>query len=136
MRKGIILCLACLLMGNALADETKDIFKGKLFPPNVVLEHRSELGISREQFTEIRATVVQTQTAIAEHEWDMQEAYTKVLQLLDERPLDEQIVVNHVNDVLLAENQVKILQMVMLVKIRNLLTDEQIAYLEANWSTK
>lgn len=136
MRKGIFVVLAVAAFGGALAEDTRDIFKGKLFPPNVVLEYREELGLTKAQYTEIRAAVVEVQTQVAEHEWDMQEAYSRVLGELDNRPLDAQVVARHVESVLAAENKVKLAQMGMLVRIRNLLTDEQIEFLEKNWSRK
>lgn len=134
MRKTVIALVGCIAFGAAQANETKDIFKGKLFPPNIVLEYREELDLSREQYTEIRAAVVEVQTQVAEHEWDMQEAYTAVLASLDDRPLDEQAVIGNVKAVLTAENKVKLAQMGMLLRIRKVLSDEQIEFLEANWS--
>ncbi|MDJ0759267.1 MAG: hypothetical protein QNJ19_07705 [Woeseiaceae bacterium] len=134
MNRIVFLLLACVAFNAASANETRDIFKGKLFPPNVVLENRGELDLTREQYTAIRAAVVEVQTQVAEHEWDMQEAYTSVLESLDERPLDEQQIISNVKAVLAAENKVKLAQMGMLIRIRNLLSDEQIEFLESNWS--
>ena len=129
------LFFAALLMAVSVnANETRDIFKGKLFPPNVVLEFREELDLSKAQYTGIRSAVVAVQAEVAEHEWDMQEAYSRVLNLLDQRPRDEALVTREVTAVLQAENRVKLAQMKMLVKIRNLLNDEQVEFLEANWS--
>ncbi len=132
-RTGLFFALL-LLAVSVNANETRDIFKGKLFPPNVVLEYREELDLTKDQFTAIRSAVVAVQAEVAEHEWDMQEAYSRVMNLLDERPLDESLVTREVTAVLQAENKVKLAQMTMLVKIRNLLTEEQVAFLEANWS--
>lgn len=132
-RIGLFL-VALLLAVSVNANETRDIFRGKLFPPNVVLEYREELALTKAQYTEIREAVVAVQAEVAGHEWDMQEAYSRVLNLLDQRPLDEALVTREVTAVLQAENKVKLAQMTMLVKIRNLLNDEQVAFLEANWS--
>ena len=134
MTRLVVFLGALLLAVSVNANETRDIFKGKLFPPNVVLEYREELDLTKEQFTAIRSAVVAVQAEVAEHEWDMQEAYSRVLNLLDDRPLDEAVVTEGVTAVLQAENRVKLAQMTMLVRIRNLLTDEQVAFLEANWS--
>ena len=133
MRKGLycLLILACLAGGTALAENPKDVFKGKLFAPNVILEHREALGLSKDQFTAIRAAVVEVQSGVAEHEWDMQEAYQALMAELDKSPVDEEKVIEHADEALLAENQVKKKQMAMLVRLRNLLTDDQIAYLES-----
>ncbi|MEM1176156.1 MAG: hypothetical protein AAGI27_15200 [Pseudomonadota bacterium] len=131
-----VLFAALFLAVSVNANETRDVFEGKLFPPNVVLEYREELKLTKAQYTEIRAAVVSVQAEVAEHEWDMQEAYSRVMNLLDKRPLDESLVTREVTAVLQAENKVKLAQMTMLVRIRNLLDEEQVAFLEANWSQK
>ncbi len=134
MKKGIflVLAVASLGLGTALAAAPKDdVFKGKLFPPNVILENKAELGLSKAQFKAIRAAVVEVQSGVAEHEWDMQEAYQALMQELDEAPIDENRVLELASKALLAENQVKKKQMAMLVRLKNLLTDEQVSYLES-----
>ena len=129
---GIVLLVCSLLLGSAdAANAQKDVFKGKLFPPNVILQHQAELDLSKEQFTAIKTAVVEVQANVAEHEWDMREAYVGVMTELDKSPVDEERVMALVNTVLLAENEVKKEQMTMLIRLRNLLTDEQIAFLEA-----
>ena len=108
-----------------------DVFKGKLFPPNIILEHQDELNLSKEQFTAIRTAVVEVQGNGAEHEWDLREAYQRAMAELDESPVDEDKVLENIDAVLRAENEVKKLQVAMLIRLRNLLTDEQMAYLRS-----
>ena len=131
MRKGLIylLIIAGLMVGTASAEE--DVFKGKLFAPNVILEHREALALSKDQFTAIRAAVVEVQSGVAEHEWDMQEAYQALMTELDQAPIDEDKVLELASKALVAENQVKKKQMAMLVRLKNLLTSEQVSYLES-----
>ncbi len=134
MRKGLLIALltACFCLGAAVAAQPKaDVFKGKLFPPNVILQHQDQLGLSKEQFTAIKAAVVDVQANVAEYEWDMREAYLGIMSALDESPVDEGKVMALVNTVLLAENEVKKEQMTMLIRLRNLLTGEQVTYLES-----
>jgi Spy/CpxP family protein refolding chaperone len=109
----------------------KDVFKGKLFAPNIILEHQDELGLTKEQFTAIKTAVVEVQASIAGHEWDLREAYQQTLASLDETPIDEEQVLKNVEKALLAENQVKQLQVRMLIRLRKLLTPEQVEYLQA-----
>lgn len=135
MRKEILVLLGVALLsaGTALAQGEKgDVFKGKLFPPNVILEHQAELELSKQQFTAIKKAVVEVQSNVAEHEWDVREAYLSIMAELDKQPIDEGKALEYVSAALLAENQVKKQQMAMLIRLRNLLTDEQVAYLEAN----
>ena len=138
MKKGILCLLAVvsLGMGAAIAEEPKDVFKGKLFAPNIILENRDALQLSKEQFTAIRAAVVEVQAGVAEHEWDMQEAYQALMLELDRAPVDEDEVLRHTNTALLAENQVKKKQMAMLVRLKNLLTADQISHLESVYGSR
>ncbi len=133
MKKGILIVLfTCLAFTTTMAAGPRaDMFKGKLFPPNVILEHRADLNLTREQFTAIKAAVVEVQANIAEFEWDMQEAHQNIMAELDQSPVDEKRVLEHVSAVLAAENQVKKQQMTMLIRLRNLLTPDQVAYLES-----
>lgn len=129
----IIVCLV-LCAGLAMAQHgggNPDPFKGKLFAPDLILKNQAELDLSKEQFTSIKAAVVEVQANVAEHEWDLREAYQKVLAALDEEPIDEDKVLDNVNDALLAENQVKKQQVAMLIRLKNLLNEEQVAYLES-----
>jgi hypothetical protein len=125
----VLLIAAGTLSGAATAEE--DPFKGRLFPPQVILEHRDELALSESQFSGIRAAVVEVQSSVAEYEWDMQQAYLALIAEIDERPIDEDAVLEHAQVALSAENEVKKRQMMMLVRLKNLLTDRQIDYLES-----
>lgn len=133
MKKGLLcLLVAVALLGaTAHAQDQKDVFKGKLFAPNIILENREELQLSKEQFTAIRKAVVDVQAGVAEHEWDMQEAYQALMLELDKSPIDEGRVLEYAGKALQAENQVKKKQVAMLVRLKNLLTREQVAYLES-----
>ena len=131
MRKQLIFACIATLLGSAVfaAQPKGDLWKGKLFPPNVILQHQDELGLSKEQFTAIKAAVVEVQGAVAEHEWDLREAYMNVMSELDKTPLDEDRIMELVEKALLAENEVKKEQVTMLIRLRNLLTDDQVAFL-------
>ena len=134
MKKGLLILLACTCLGvtTVAAKEPKDdVFKGKLFAPNVLLENQAELELSKQQFTDIRRAVVDVQANVAEHEWDVREAYQSILAELDRAPIDEVQVLEYVDAALRAENEVKKLQVAMLIKLKNLLTAEQVAYLES-----
>ncbi len=132
-RNGIAI-IACLMLclGVAMAQDRggkPDPFKGKLFTPDIILRNQAELNLTKEQFTAIKAAVVGVQSNVAGHEWDLREAYQKILAALDESPIDEKKVLENVNDALLAENQVKKQQVTMLIRLKNLLNEDQIAYL-------
>ena len=127
--------VACLALASSLTHaqgmgDRKDVFKGKLFAPNIILEHQDALDLTKDQFTAIRAAVVEVQANVAEYEWDMREAYIRMMTELDAVRIDEDKVLEYVRTALLAENEVKQLQVAMLIRLRNLLTKEQIRYLQ------
>ena len=128
---GICLVLFASATSAQAQGAQADVFKGKLFPPNIILEHQDELNLSKEQFAAIRAAVVEVQANVAEHEWDLREAYQRAMSDLDESPVDEDKVLANIAAVLEAENEVKKLQVAMLIRLRNLLTDEQMGYLRS-----
>ena len=136
MRNAIYAVLTAVALttfgATAMAQDREgggDAFKGKLFPPNVILEHRQALGLTKEQFTAIRAAVVEVQANVAEYEWDLATAYQAAMEELDKSPIDNQRVLELVSQALAAENEVKKLQVGMLLKLRGLLTDTQMDYL-------
>ena len=137
MNKGLSilvgLCLAFVALGAAAQQqgEQKDPFQGKLIAPNVILDNRDELALSQAQLTAIRQAVVTAQGEIAEHEWDLREAYQLVMADLDESPVDADKVLANIEKALLAENEVKKRQVALLIELRNLLTDEQFTYLQS-----
>jgi len=126
----VFLIVTLTFLTSAAIAQDKDPFRGKLFPPKVVLAEREALELTEEQYADIRAIVVEVQAKVAEHEFDMQDAYARVMALLDADTVDEASVREAVQAVLAAENRVKLEQVAMLVRIRNLLTDGQRRYLE------
>ena len=74
MRIPFLLVFLSLISSVALAEGLqgkKDVFKGKLFAPNIILEHQDALDLTKEQFTAIKTAVVEVQANIAGHEWDL-----------------------------------------------------------------
>ncbi len=134
MKKLILIALASAVFGVGAASaeiKKEDVFKGKLFAPEIILEQREALDLTKQQFAEIRAAVVEVQSGIAEHEWDMREAYQALMVELDRSPIDEAAVLKHADKALLAENQVKKKQITMLIRLKNLLSTKQIDHLES-----
>lgn len=136
IRNSLTLLGLCLVLFSTVGSaqgvgQQKDVFKGKLFAPKIILENQDALGLSKEQFTAIKAAVVEVQAGVAEHEWDLREAYMKVMADLGEVPVNEDKVMVNVEAALLAENQVKKRQVAMLIRLRNLLTEEQVQYLQS-----
>ena len=115
--------------GRGQGQGQRDPFGGRLFAPNVVLQHQDELELTDAQRQQIRELVISTQTEVSENQWDMREAYREVMSVLDEPTIDEAAVTDLIEVVLETENRVKTAQIMMLIRLRNLLTPEQVSIL-------
>ncbi len=102
-----------------------------LYPPEAVLGHAQELGLSDAQRKAIRTAVHDMQKRFLDLQLDLEERTETVSRLLQQTPVDEAKVLAAVDQVLVLENQVKKAQLSLLVRIKNQLTAAQVAKLDA-----
>ena len=128
------LLLLLLLPMLALAQDARpknddDWFRGKLFPPDLVLKHASQLKLSDAQRKTIRNELTTVQTRVATVDWDIMEAGLAMQEAIEKAPIDRALVLEKADRVFEAEARKKRAWLEMLVNIKNALTPEQIAYL-------
>jgi len=102
----------------------------QLFPPEMVMGHQEELGLQEKQRAAIRSEVHKVQSRFVDLQWQLSEDTEKMASLLRSTPIDEARVLEQADKVMAQEREVKKMQVSMLVRIRNLLTPEQIAKLQ------
>lgn len=124
----LMLCLLAVT-APARAEDKDDWIKGKLFGPEVILQHRKELKLTARQMDLIGAELKRVQGQAAESDWTLMTEATQLQELIDQHPVDGKAVMAGVDRVFDAENRKKKLFMEMLVNIKNALTPEQVAYL-------
>jgi Spy/CpxP family protein refolding chaperone len=123
-----------LLIAGAHAAEQPDKdewLRGRLFGPEVILKNQSKLKLTDKQLAQIGVELKRVQAEAAESDWQIMTEGTKVQQLIDAYPVDDKAVLSGVDKVFEAENRKKRLYVQMLVTIKNLLTEEQVAYLKS-----
>ena len=124
------LSLALLMAGQVRAEEPEsDPFEGRLLPLELVMSFRKQIDLSRKQNKRIGELVVEMQRAVAERQWQMQSTYFELQDALDEDVIDEDRALGLVKAAVDAENEIKQEQIRLLIRVRNLLEPEQIAYL-------
>jgi Spy/CpxP family protein refolding chaperone len=121
--------IACLPVTATAAEE--DPFDGRLLPLELVMAHRKDIGLTRDQSTRIGELVVAMQKAVADKQWRMQSAYFDLMALLDEPAIDEAAALALAKQAVDTENEIKLEQMRLLIRLRNLLTADQITLLRA-----
>jgi Spy/CpxP family protein refolding chaperone len=134
------LVLAGLLFAGHAHSAEDDPFKKRLLPVELVMSFRSEIGLTKNQRNEIGKMVVQTQQSVAEKQWQMQSDYFELIAELDKPKIDEDTALALAKSAVDAENAIKIEQVRLLIRLRNLLEPEQISFLREQlnkgWSAK
>jgi Spy/CpxP family protein refolding chaperone len=96
-----------------------------LFPPELVMQHRHEIGLTDEQRAAIKDEAIKASTRFNELQWQMQDEMETMAGLLKGVTVDEQRVLAQLDKVLNLERDVKRTQLGLSIRIKNKLTAEQ-----------
>ena len=102
-----------------------DPIAGNLFPPELVMQHRRELGLTDEQKAAIRDESIKASTRFNELQWQMQDEIETMATLMKGAPVDEQKALAQLDKVLNIEREVKRTQLGLSIRIKNKLTSDQ-----------
>jgi len=102
-----------------------------LIPPELVMAHVQEIGLTDAQSASIKSEIRKIQTKFLDLQWDMQEETGKMTQLLQQSPVDEAKVLERADKIMSLEREIKRTHLTLLVRLKNLLTAEQITKLTA-----
>lgn len=130
----LVSCFLLLVPLGALADDGKaksddDWFRGKLFPPDLVMRYQGQIKLSDAQRKIIRAELTSVQIKVATVDWDIMEAGLALQAAIDKSPIDRALVMEKAERVFDAERTKKRAWLEMLVNIKNALTSEQVSVL-------
>ena len=140
MRK-LFLVLPCLLLVVAPATAQNpapdpkvyvggagggDPLERHLVPPEIIMQYQSLLGITSSQREEIKKQVSALQTGFTELQWDLQAHMEALSESLTHLEAQEEAVLAQLDQVLASEGQIKRTQLSMLLRIRGILTPEQL----------
>jgi Spy/CpxP family protein refolding chaperone len=102
-----------------------DPFARYLFAPERVMGHAREIGLDDSQRAAIRSEVQKVQPKFLDLQFDMQGEGEKLVRLLQEKRVDEARVLAEVDRILAIEKDIKRMQVMLLVRIKNVLTPAQ-----------
>jgi Spy/CpxP family protein refolding chaperone len=129
------LLLTVLFVAPAAAQESQaeyqvesrgeDQIARTLFAPELVMQNRQAIDLTREQWTRISESIRELQRNVVDLEWDMLEASQTLIELLDQPRVDEAAALEQVDVVLTTERMIKRAQLALLITIKNILTPEQ-----------
>jgi Spy/CpxP family protein refolding chaperone len=96
-----------------------------MFPPDMIMGHARELGISDEQKVFMRGEIQKTTTHFLELQWQLQDAMEALHQTMKSSVVDEQQALSQLDKVLDTERQIKRLHFSLGIRLKNQLTPEQ-----------
>lgn len=102
-----------------------------LFPPDLVMRHQAEIGLSPAQRDALIEELQATQVEIVPLQFDVTEAAEALAGLLSEARIDEGQALAGAQRVMELEARAKARHLILLVRVKNLLTPEQQERLEA-----
>lgn len=109
----------------------RDPFGDAMFPPEMVMQHQRELGLTDEQKTFMRGEINRTTTRFNELQWQLQDAMEALHETMKANSVNEQLALSQLDKVLDGEREVKRAHMELAIRIKNKLTPAQQAKLQS-----
>jgi len=126
-----VLAVPAVLAAPIGAQEMKveDRFGQALFAPELVMQHARRIGLTDTQRSAITTAIQELQVRAVGLQFEMIEELQRLIELLEQPRVNDGQVVPLLNRVLDKEQEVKVTQTLMLIRIKNVLTPEQQATL-------
>jgi len=109
----------------AADDHAGDPIQGKFFPPELLMHHRAEIGLTDEQIQKIRSRAEEAGPKAHKHQLRLKAAMGKLAELLAAEKINEQAALKQLDAVLAIEKEVKQTHFRVMIQIRNELTAQQ-----------
>jgi len=96
-----------------------------IFPPEMVMQHQRELGLTDDQKTFMRGEINRTTARFNELQWQLQDAMEVLHETMKANSVNEQLALSQLDKVLDNEREMKRAHMELAIRIKNKLTPEQ-----------
>ena len=124
---------------TALSADPADPIKKLLYPPDLIMNYRSELKLDKQQENTIREELRETQSVVFDLRWQMKDESERLAEMLQATPINESAVLSQADKVMGLEQQVKRTHLAMLVRLKNMMNDtqrEQLMEYRESWTPK
>ena len=96
-----------------------------MFPPDLIMQHTRDLGLTDEQKAYMRGEIQKTTTRFNELQWQLQDSMEALHATMKANPVNEQLALSQLDKVLDTEREIKRLHFGLAISIKNKLTPEQ-----------
>jgi Spy/CpxP family protein refolding chaperone len=101
-----------------------------IFPPELVMQHQREIGLTDEQKAYLRGEIQRVTLRFTELQWQLQDAMEGLASVMKESTVNEQQALSQLDKILDTEREIKQLHIGLAIRIKNKLTPEQQAKLQ------
>lgn len=112
-------------------QSTPDPIGAQFFPPDLIMQHQQAIGLRPDQREFIKSEMQKTQTRLTDLQWQLQTAMEALVGLVSQGRVDESKTLAQLDRVLSIEREIKRTHFSLLIRIKNILTPDQQARLEA-----
>jgi len=109
-----------------------DPLAGNLFPPELIMQNQSGLGLTDQQRNAMIAEIQRTQSQAAGIQWRLQANVERLGAIMHQPKIDENQALAQLDSVLTLEREMKRTQITLLVRLKNQLTPEQQTFLHGH----
>jgi len=133
----ILTCCVVTLFAAALPAQQQGqpgappAFMNKIYGPEFIMMHQGDLSLTDDQKQLIRKEIMNAQGGAADLQWRLAEQAEKLGKLFDQPVIDEKAVMDQLMEISKWEYGVKQVQLRMLIRVRNALTQKQRATLDS-----
>lgn len=129
------LCILIFILGFSSSvlgagPRNNDPIKQLLFTPELIMQHRAELDLNPEQQEMLKMELQRAQATVFDLKWQMKDESEALADILKQSPVDEAQLLEQADKVMTLEQQVKKTHLILLARIKNMLSDEQLATLK------
>jgi len=96
-----------------------------IFPPELVMQHQREIGLTDEQKAFMRGEIQRVTVRFNELQWQLQDAMEALAITMKEGSVNEQQALDQLDKVLDTEREIKHLHIGLAIRIKNKLTPDQ-----------
>jgi Spy/CpxP family protein refolding chaperone len=96
-----------------------------MFPPDMIMQHQRELGLTEDQKTFMRGEIQRTTARFTELQWQLHDSMEVLQETMKANVVNEQQALAQLDKVLESEREIKRLHMELGIRIKNRLTPEQ-----------
>lgn len=132
MKLVAIFCAACLWLASGVLFAREagnapphDPIAEHVLPPELIMQHQQAISLSDSQKNAVIGEIKRAQGRIIEVQWDLQRALERMVELLRQDKVDEQLVIAQLDNVLAVEREIKRVHLGLAVRLKNILTPEQ-----------